>query len=494
MQLRLNILIMILGCLFTLPAISQEATLFVRFQNSAKLNTAKVTPAEDGYAVLNYNYNYNGVQPFYSLIITNDKGNPESQLDTIKLEGIQVEHIEGMQYHQAHFIFYANVILNDHSDAFISFKLNEDLNEVSIIDTIFLLKNHNLDFRSDFKYNETSGSIENFGVDFDEGQGVGTGTVYLSVNAEGVFINYHILDLPDFPTYVMDFIGLPDESQYALTLWNRTTILLDENFQLISYGENTFSYAIGDTTYNTIYTFYSCFYANGKLWCAGSGGPENELNYALAEMRDSNGVLFISNLNPLLPQGTREDIVTSMMTSDMEGNQIGLAVSYFLPVGHTVTENKLYITKINQNQEVEWVQIFTTSGELAPLDFLADLNGDLINVGAFQSTNTPEIIEGYFLKVFEDGSLINAIQPNAKEPEKFNVFPNPVNEFLYLETHEIKDVYIDVYSADGRQAMQRIRTTTNQVINLGQLQLGWYYLRITDEGTGAFQSFSIFKE
>lgn len=484
----------IFWCLTTILASGQEDTLFVRFQNSAKLNTAIVAPTEDGYAVLNYNYNYNEVQPFYSLIITNDKGSPQSQLDTIKLEGMEMEHIEGMQYHQTHFIFYANVKLNDHSDAFISFNLNADLNEISIIDTIFLHENHNLDFRSDFKYNETSGSIENFGVDFDKGHGVGTGTVYLNVNAEGVFINYHILDLPDFPTYVMDFIRLPGESQYALTLWNRTTILLDENFQLVSYGENTFSYTKGDTTYNTIYTFYSCFYANGKLWCAGSGGPENELNYALAEMRDSNGVLFIYNLNPLLPQGTREDIVTSIMTSDMEGNHIGLAVSYFQPIGHTITENKLYITKINQNQEVEWIQIFTTTGELAPLDFVADLNGDLINVGAFQSINTPEIIEGYFLKVFEDGSLINAIQPYVMEPEKFNVFPNPVDEFLYLETLEIKEVYIDVYSADGRQAIQRIRTTTNQAINMGQLQQGWYCLRVTDEGTGAIQGFLIIKK
>ncbi len=484
----------IFWCLTSILASGQEDTLFVRFQNSEKLNTAKVTPAEEGYAVLNYNYNYNGVKPFYSLILTNDKGNPESQLDTIKLEGIEIEHIEGMQYHQSHFIFYANVVLNDHSDAFISFKLNEELTEVSIMDTIFLPENHNLDFVSDFKYDETSGSIENFGVDFDKGHGVSTGTVYLSVNAQGVFINYHILNLPDFPTYVMDFIRLPGESQYALTLWNRTTILLDENFQLLSYGENTFSYAIGDTTYNTIYTFYSCFYANGKLWCAGSGGPENELNYALAEMRDSNGVLFISSLKPLLPQGTREDIVTSMMTSDMEGNHIGLAVSYFLPIGHTVNENKLYITKINHNQEVDWIQIFTTTGELAPLDFVADLKGDLINVGAFQSTTTPEIIEGYFLKIFEDGSLINAIQPNAREQGRFIVFPNPVDDLLYLKADGIHEVYIDVYSSDGRQALQRIRTTTDQVINLGQLQQGWYFLRVTDAGTGAFQGFSIFKE
>lgn len=480
-------------CLTTILSTSQEDTLFVRFQNSAKLNTAKATPTEEGYAVLNNNYNYNGIQPFFSVVITNNKGVTERQLDTLRITGMYIETIESMQYRQGEFVFYANSKLSDQSDAFISFKMNADLDQITLMDTILLQEDHNLIFNSHFKYNVTSGSMENFGLDFDKGLDIGVGNVYLNVNTEGYFINYEILELPDFPTYVLDFISLPDESQYLLTLWNRTTILLDETFQLISYGENTFTYMVGDTTYHTIYTFYSCFYANDKLWCAGSGGPENELNYAMAEMGDSNGVLFISNLTPLLPEGTTDDIVTSMMTQDEDGNFFGLAVSYFLPFGNTVTENKLYITKISQDQEVEWNQIFTVTGELAPLDFIADLNGDLINVGAFQSSTTPGIIEGYFLKIFRDGSFVSAIELNTGDIEIVNVFPNPVGDVLCIKTEMLKEVYVDVFSVDGRQAMRRIKAWTNEALNLTELHQGWYSLRITDESSGAFKVFPIFK-
>jgi len=204
-------------------------------------------------------------------------------------------------------------------------------------------------------------------------------------------------------------------------------------------------------------------------------------------------VLFISNLTPLLPEGTKDDIVTSMMTQDEDGNFFGLAVSYFLPFGNTVTENKLYITKISQDQEVEWNQIFTVTGELAPLDFIADLNGDLINVGAFQSSTTPGIIEGYFLKIFGDGSFVSAIELNTGDIEIVNVFPNPVGDVLCIKTEMLKEVYVDVFSVDGRQAMRRIKAWTNEALNLTELHQGWYSLRITDESSGAFKVFSIFK-
>lgn len=91
--------------------------------------------------------------------------------------------------------------------------------------------------------------------------------------------------------------------------------------------------------------------------------------------------LYIKSLHPLLPAGTRDDIVLATLTTDGLGNYIG-ACWTFNPFNNAVDPNKLYVTKLTQDLEPTWQIVFQNGKEMANGDMITDKYDDIGIIGS----------------------------------------------------------------------------------------------------------------
>ena len=65
----------------------------------------------------------------------------------------------------------------------------------------------------------------------------------------------------------------------------------------------------------------------------------------------------------------------------------------------------------------------------------------------------------------------------------FNIFPNPANNQVTIETNELTNVSLEIYDINGRKLQQQSLQNTN-TINIENLQAGVYFFKInSDQGS-----------
>lgn len=93
-----------------------------------------------------------------------------------------------------------------------------------------------------------------------------------------------------------------------------------------------------------------------------------------------------------------------------------------------------------------------------------------------------------FLRSYRcDGSLASGAPlpqdtlPVAKEADLVNIYPNPVQDWLNIESKEIATLQgkaLEIYSADGKLVQSVLLSTNKQKVWLGKLSPGIYWLKI----------------
>ncbi|MBK9983085.1 MAG: hypothetical protein IPP15_11800 [Saprospiraceae bacterium] len=486
-------LIVLLFILSIFEVNAQSDTLFLTFRNSAKESTARIISLSNGYGILNYNYNYADIGNFYSLYLTDFDGNIMQRLDTIRVGNMNIESIQNIEDTDEGILLLANVQLGFLQDAFISIWLDYDLKHTQVRDTFYLNKGEDLIFLKGFKQNTTSGLSESFGLVYDPSMDKNISNIYVSHSKSGKFSRIKKVSLLINPTYIMDFVWMPDRITYFLTYWDRTSMTLDEDFNVLKSLENTYTYKIGDTTFHTIYTFYGCDYNGAKLVCAGTGGPKNNYNFSMSEIGLEEDSLYIKSLHPLLPAGTRDDIVLATLTTDGLGNYIGACAGLFNPFNNAVDPNKLYVTKLTQDLEPTWQIVFQNGKEMANGDMITDKYDDIGIIGSLWDSEFLGKTQGYFLKIFHDGSFTNIVDPHYGSYQTMKIYPCPAHEVLFIDMESPDNFSGDIMSLDGRLNKSFLLKDSHESLDISSLTPGTYYIHFYKKGFNLIQTASFVK-
>ena len=122
----------------------------------------------------------------------------------------------------------------------------------------------------------------------------------------------------------------------------------------------------------------------------------------------------------------------------------------------------------NENLELSWTlgQLVIVTGEL----------------------NENSVTQGFHQTVITITNL------NEEENEiQLNVFPNPVDEVLIIESPESNDFEYSIYSENGELVISGKLTDARNHISLTQLNRGTYILNVKDKNSSKLNSYKISK-
>ena len=82
-----------------------------------------------------------------------------------------------------------------------------------------------------------------------------------------------------------------------------------------------------------------------------------------------------------------------------------------------------------------------------------------------------------------DQILTISLTPDYKKEQKWKVFPNPVRDFIVLQSPEIKagyDIFVSIYTIEGRMLLNEQQSAVNilTIQNLQTLPSGLLILKI----------------
>lgn len=103
------------------------------------------------------------------------------------------------------------------------------------------------------------------------------------------------------------------------------------------------------------------------------------------------------------------------------------------------------------------------------------------------------------LESFAGNSTVSPKNANGIFSEKIKVYPNPVKDFLYIKNSPVNSrVSVEIYNILGRKMLSESFTSTSfsteQRIDLNDLQKGIYLIRVFDEQMNILATHSISKD
>lgn len=469
-----------IGLCLVVNVFAQVDTIFLSIPSESDLNTVsyKVKILENGYGILNYNFD--DTVTFYSLYKTDLNGNIVLGIDTLKFPSIDIISLQDIIWTGSNIVFLANVKLPNNENAFFSILMDPTLFTVSSIDTLQLEKDEKIIFIENFKFDHKRKIYENIGLVQNINTNEFISNDYISLSLNGNIINWTPLQSSAHPTYVMDFVRLEENNNYFVTFWDKTSGIYNSNFEVKNRFSNRYKYEIGDTTYITQYTFYGCKQVNNKVVCAGSGGPENEFNFSLAEYILLPDSFYINRLIPLLPQNTHDDIVLGNLTLDNDSNLICVGVGLHNPFNNFVDSNKIYITKISNKLDPVWQTVYSNGKELSVKDISSDQYGDIVIVGSHWSDNFPGFVKSFFLKLYHNGTFTSLPQISDDISNTFIFYPNPVSDRLHIINNSNKTVQGELWAVDGTLLKTFKNISCESTIDFTWLSPGLYLFTISD--------------
>lgn len=147
----------------------------------------------------------------------------------------------------------------------------------------------------------------------------------------------------------------------------------------------------------------------------------------------------------------------------------------------------LFPTKWVKNDTC-WRIISENPPDLIPPTYISDLGGPYYNRTGLAIPNITDyrVLKYYKLDSGEEWGepfdfIVATSSPN--EPEKIKVYPNPANDFIYIEGDiVISDGQFEIYDVGGQLRMKE-NTLSSAPINVSTLEAGIYFYKITDHNT-----------
>src|SRR5688572_29576910 len=422
--------------------LGQSDTIFLSFPGnsiSSTINT-KVLSLDNGYAILLYNFD-DTIQ-WYSFLITNPDGQVIRTLDEIIVADNLISNIEHFERTDDGFLFYSNVKLSQNVDAFISYKISLDFNEVEVIDTVFLDLETRL-FLPSLKLNTSNGTLEGFGIIRNNQTDEILENYFIQSDTNGNFLTNNYLDFESAPRIVMDFVWLSQDSNYFITFFNGTSVLMDYKFKVLDRIENIFIYVLDEIEYHVQFLLYNCEYKDSELVCVGSSSPSNKYSISLCKFDLDNTNFRIKEIHPLFPDGIIDDVVALAMTTDDSGNYITVGAGFMWPFGDDVDNNSLYLAKVSPEFEDIWKVTFSNMTEKFLRKIVTDKNGDIVVVGEHWSNEFYGQRRGYFLKVFSDGTFTSISEDGNESPDVM-IYPNPAGNFINIDIKSVSNLSVTI--------------------------------------------------
>jgi bacillolysin len=121
---------------------------------------------------------------------------------------------------------------------------------------------------------------------------------------------------------------------------------------------------------------------------------------------------------------------------------------------------------------------FETTDNLGDFIGSITLNADKLSA---KTTQPAEVVnEGYFPLWFSNGSRI-LVSNNEVEKLVFTIFPNPTNDFLYIDCPKFDNIYpYQLIDLTGKIVQKGEINQERQVLQIGHLTQGTYILKIAD--------------
>jgi hypothetical protein len=261
-------------------------------------------------------------------------------------------------------------------------------------------------------------------------------------NVDSCFIsNSHIYNFSD------DAIDIGTETKYALINQN---IIHNSNFG-ISIGESTIAYLKGNITYNNdagiqVHSGATIFCENNTIF--GNTVGIECYHSEEGDTKQTGGIAVL--VNTIFSENESADITSQSSSS--------VTISYSisdksaLEGSHNLFGNPYMVDPAN--------------GDFRLKSFSPCINSGSPEVNIYMGASS-EIIDGIYI------TDINNV---------FSVYPNPVNNFLKINSNKTFDKVLDIsiYSMDGKLALQRNNFEANQSIDIQALPSGIYFIKINN--------------
>lgn len=187
--------------------------------------------------------------------------------------------------------------------------------------------------------------------------------------------------------------------------------------------------------------------------------------YAYNSMRDGDG--FSKKFNAVDKDFYKLDIIgynTGVRTKDS-------VIFYLADFTHTDTSNN-YIIK-----DWEWVNL-KPLGKVDSIVFKLS-SSDTSAWGM----NTPAYFCVDNFTTNESSMSIN----NNYLTQNINIYPNPCNDYIYIEQEKKTSSLISIYNYNGQLLLNKAISTQNEKVSLQQLVSGIYFIKIENENKTSFQ-------
>ena len=164
----------------------------------------------------------------------------------------------------------------------------------------------------------------------------------------------------------------------------------------------------------------------------------------------------------------------SQMLIDSKGNYLIVGIN---PLKLDVPTT-LGIVKISSGLKHLWeATYYDGHTTFLPFGLNIDSDNNLLIVGRAIGLHSPYVDDGFFLKVYEDGSLNSTRTP---EPgQGFSVSPNPASGSVFIRgTKGVKSAEFRLYNALGKPALSAKLTSSQVIISLDRIPQGLYYWSI----------------
>jgi hypothetical protein len=453
----------------------QSDTLFIDYPGLSNENTivTDIINSTNGYCFLLYNFQ--DTSRCYSLIETDYNGEVSRLLDEILLNNDCLDNIQYLHKITEGYLILANTKLSD-KNVFISIIINDDLTQITLIDSLSLEDGVGLYF-NDFKLSNRTGHLESFGTIRNLESDQINSNIYVELDLNGYFMYSDVIDLVFPPINITDFVEIPEDSTHFVSFIDASSVLVSNDFTVMRTMDNRFTYTIGDIEYDALFRFSKCGYSEDNLICTGTSGIENEYNFSLCRINYSLNKLEVEEIYSLLPVGTSDDIVTGTFTIDSFGNYVSACSGFMWPFGDEVDVNSIYVAKLSPDFEPLWKLEFNNSTEDFVRDIITDEYNNIAIVGEHWSNEFFGQRHGFLLKVYEDGQL-TGIEESLYQNPILKLYPNPAQTFIHVNFSSPSDIRFKIYNAQGLMVKEsEIQGNANQV-DIGALLPGTYVISL----------------
>jgi hypothetical protein len=469
MLLTKNLLLVFTITLFSLKSYSQD-TIWISFPSAISQSTLGVVEYKENLAIMNLDYIPNSEEQSYSLFITDESGILIDSFTPLAIPDAQILSVDAFASLDKSLWLLSRIILSTGDTALISAIIAPETKQITVVDTIYTSFEIRLD--SDFSSVHGKSGLENFGTMLSSNTNVVISNFYISITNTGLIGEFEIFNATD-PYFILAFARL--ENTYFITFFDGTSAILDSTLSVSLRQENTYTFEYNDTTFIPLYTFYGCSFTDEKLLCIGTANlyyyPKMFVSALIDISKDS---IVISSVNPLVPDGTVDDMVSAEFAVDHDGNHIAVAVGLINPFNQSVDPNALYITKYNPGTGVIWHRNFTNGFEIAAASIYIDRKNDIYLSGFYWE---PGIFKtkGFVLKINENGDVISSsIDP--QEIMDFTLFPNPAQDLLFVTMSCDKSTTYHLWTATGIRIGSYPLIGCNGQIQISHLPAGSYFV------------------